>query len=110
MMLNRSAALTTTRTSTRTSHLIDAAADDGRSRPERLVGVCLRRVAPLGLLIVLQIAQEPVACQICYLVERARLLEQVCGARHNLQARFALQLPTRVLVHVDHRQVPPTDD
>jgi hypothetical protein len=57
-------------------------------------------VAPLGPLIILQAAQEPVACQICHLVERAGSLEQVRGARHNLQAGLAAQLPKRIKVYV----------
>ena len=57
-----------------------------------------------------EVAEEPVSGVPGGGLERARLLEEMRGARHHHQLTLAAQLPSRQLVQLQHLVVAPTDD
>src|SRR5690349_15275465 len=63
-----------------------------------------------GELLARQVSQEPASRELCHLLQRAGLLEEVRGPRHDLQPLLAAELSQRLLVHFDDRIVPAADD
>src|SRR5438876_8377878 len=79
------------------------------SQPNRTANSAAETLAARSA-VVSEMPKEPLARERSYMIQSARLLEQVRRARHDLEPCFGPHLAHRRLVHIDDRCVQSADD